>query len=147
MNNMSNQEILDNCDAFTVSNNSATEAAKRCCLEVMGQVSRVYGPNAQLSDVGPVIEELLLSMACDIHRTAFNAGEQGPLLPGDRRVKSQMMTWAGLPVWVDGIVTAAPENWPLIDAHDTAPKPPGQAFPDQATCTQNVQVGIGTAAA
>lgn len=50
--------------------------------------------------------------------------------PDERRVKNQMMKWAGIPVWVDGVVTTNPENWPLIDANDMTPKPPGQPSPD-----------------
>lgn len=135
MNNISNQEILDNCDAFTVSGKSATYAAKQCCMEVLGQVSRAYGPNIRLSEVEPIIEELMMRMAHGIHKSAYIAGEQGPLLPGDRRVKGQMMKWAGFPVWVDGVVTATPENWPLIEASDWSGSPHGQPLPDQATCT------------
>lgn len=47
-----------------------------------------------------------------------------------RAVDAQMMTWAGIPVFVTGVASTAPENWPLIDAHDTTPKQPGMCFPD-----------------
>lgn len=141
MNEVSNQQILSDCDAFTVASNAATACAKLCAGEILGQVSRIYGKAIRLADAESVINELLLSMVARIHRDSFTAGEKGSLLPDERRVKNQMMTWAGLPVWVDGVVTAAIESWPLIDANDTTPKPPGQPFPEQATCTQHVQVG------
>ena len=44
------------------------------------------------------------------------------LTPDKRHVESVMMHWAGIPVFVDGVVTTSPENWPLIDANDTQPK-------------------------
>lgn len=146
MNTMSNQEILANCDSYVKSRNAATADVKECVSEVFGQVHRAYGHSIRLNEVAPVVEEMLLQMAGRIHERSFEAGGRRDVLPDERRVKSQMMTWAGLPVWVDGVVTTAPENWPLIDANDTTPKPPGQPFPEQATCTQHVQVGIGTGA-
>lgn len=45
------------------------------------------------------------------------------VLPENKRyVDGQFMHWAGLPVWVDGIVTTAPGNWPSIDANDMSPR-------------------------
>lgn len=44
------------------------------------------------------------------------------LPPSKRYVDGQMMKWAGVSVWVDGVATTAPDNWPLIEANDTTPK-------------------------
>ena len=146
MNKISNQEILDNCDPFHKSEAFASEQTRQCCGEVLGQVSRAYGHSIRLSEIKPVVMEIILRAIGAVNRNAFEAGQAVEPLPDERRVKNQMMQWAGIPVWVDGVVTTNPDNWPLIDSNDSTPKSPGEPFPDRATCTQDVQAGFGTAA-
>ena len=132
MNQLSSKEILDNCDTFVKSGEYASAGARQCCEEVVGQVSRIYGKNYRIEEVEPVISGLLLQMAHAIHKRAFEAGQEVEPLPDERRVVNQRMTWNGVPVWVDGVVTTAPENWPLID---------------ERTCTHSVQVAEQSQAA